>query len=355
MMFNGKWDRDATDYKALRNQWHVVARSVDVEAGKPLGVKLLGEELVLWRGSAGINAWKDYCGHRGAKLSLGCVRDGQIECPYHGWRYAESGRCVKVPAHPDQEPPSQRLVYPHRVTERFGLVWASLGNPEHDVPSFPEWEDGSFRKVYAGPYRYRANALRAVENFLDASHFPFVHANLNGDPDSPDPIEDYEVFKGPNGLETSEITVFQPYGDHRGIPVTARYNYHVFGPTTAYFRKKTGPTERFSTFLNATPADEDETVIYLIVAINFGVGLTEEQILSRQDRVFEQDRHIVESQRPYRLPLDLREEMHVRSDRLAVEYRRWLKALGEAAAGPSHPTIPIASAPAVTSKESTHA
>ncbi|MEJ2768352.1 aromatic ring-hydroxylating dioxygenase subunit alpha [Mycetohabitans sp. B46] len=331
MIYSGKWDRDALDYRALRDQWHVVARSNDVARDMPFAVRLLGEDLVLWRDHTGINAWLDYCGHRGARLSLGCVRDGEIECPYHGWRYASSGQCTKVPAHPDQTPPAQRLVRVYRVTERYGLVWVCVGQPALDVPPFPEWDDASFRKVYAGPYHYRANALRSVENFLDASHFPFVHANLNGDPNCPDKIEDYEVKMTQNGLETSEIEVFQPYGDHRGIPVNARYTYHAFRPTTAYFSKKTGVTERFCTFLNATPVDEDECVIQLIVAINFGENLSDAQILQRQDRVFEQDRHIVESQRPYRLPLDLREEMHVRSDRLAVEYRRWLRALGEAA------------------------
>jgi phenylpropionate dioxygenase-like ring-hydroxylating dioxygenase large terminal subunit len=351
MIYNGKWDRGAIDYKALLNQWHVVARSVEVKANTPFAVKLLGEELVVWRSRAGINVWKDYCGHRGAKLSLGCVRDGQIECPYHGWRYADTGQCVKIPAHPHVAPPSRRLVYPHRGVERYGLIWASLGHPEHDVPSFPEWDDESFRKVYAGPYRYRANALRTIENFFDASHFPFVHAHINGDPDHPDAIEEYEVYRTRQGLKTSEITVFQPYGDHRGIPVTARYTYHVCSPTTAYFTKKTGGTERFCTLLSTTPTDEDEAVLYLIVAINFGENLTEAQILSRQDRVFEQDRLIVESQRPYRLPLDLHQEMHVRSDRLAVEYRRWIKELGQAASVLRNETRAIATA----SEESAHA
>ncbi|CAH2773849.1 MAG: Vanillate O-demethylase oxygenase subunit (EC [uncultured Caballeronia sp.] len=354
MIYTGKWDRSGLDYRALHNQWHVVARSSEVEKQKPLPVRLLGEDLVLWRGPAGINAWKDYCGHRGARLSLGCVRDGSIECPYHGWRYADSGRCVKVPAHPDQAPPQQRLVFPHRVIEHYGLVWVSLGHPPGDIPPFPEWKDPGFRKVYAGPYRYRANALRSVENFLDASHFPFVHANLNGDPDNPDPIADYEVTKDVHGLRTSEITVFQPYGDHRGIPVTAHYTYHVFQPTTAYFTKKTGVTERFCTFLNATPVDEDETALHLIVAVNFGAELTEAQILSRQDRVFEQDRKIVESQRPHRLPLDLREEMHVRSDRLAVEYRRWVKALGESAPAFDTGVIPDQPASADPTRSATY-
>jgi phenylpropionate dioxygenase-like ring-hydroxylating dioxygenase large terminal subunit len=64
------------------------------------------------------------------------------------------------------------------------------------------------------------------------------------------------------------------------------------------------------------------------VAINFGADLTEAQIQARQDLIFGQDRRIVESQRPERIPLDLHAELHVRSDKLAVEYRKWLKELG---------------------------
>jgi len=329
MLYAGKWDREATDYKALFNQWHVVTRSTDLPEQGLLAAKLLGEELVLWRSNGKINAWKDYCGHRGAKLSLGCVKNEEIVCPYHGWRFERSGRCTRVPAHPEQATPSStRLIFRFNAVERYGFIWVCLGEPDRPLPEFPEWTDGEFRKVYAGPYRYQGNALRSVENFLDPSHFPFVHANLNGDPDNPEALADYTVTKDEHGLTTSEITVFQPYGDHRGIPVTARYTYHVFNPTTAYFSKKVGPGDRFCTFLNATPVDEDQCIIWLVVAINFGPELTEEKILYRQDIVYEQDRLIVESQRPYRLPLDLQAEMHVRSDRLAVEYRRWIQELG---------------------------
>jgi phenylpropionate dioxygenase-like ring-hydroxylating dioxygenase large terminal subunit len=331
MLYAGKWDRTGLDYLALRNQWHVVARSSDVSAMQPRATKLLGEELVLWRDdNHQVNAWKDYCGHRGAKLSLGCVKEGQIECHYHGWRYDASGKCTRVPAQPERAAPaSDRLIFKHYAAEKYDLIWASLDVPERPLPTFPEWDNDAFRKVFAGPYHYKGNALRSVENFLDASHFPFVHANLNGVPENPEPLKDYKVFESATGLSSSEISVFQPYGDHRGIPVTARYTYSVFNPTTAYFVKKTGELERFCTFLNATPTDEDECFVWLIVAINFGAELTEEKILYRQDIVFEQDRLIVESQRPARLPLDLNQEMHVRSDLLGVEYRRWIRALGE--------------------------
>ncbi|MFC0708452.1 aromatic ring-hydroxylating dioxygenase subunit alpha [Azorhizophilus paspali] len=333
MLYNGEWNREELDYQALVNQWHVVALSEDVEASKPKAVRLLGEDLVLWRDESGqVNAWKDYCGHRGPKLSLGCVKQGQLECPYHGWRFNSQGDCTLVPAHPDRSgPSSERLIFRHFAEERYGYIWVCLEQPARSLPELPQWEDDAYRKVYAGPYYYKANALRALENFIDPSHFPFVHPNLNGLPDAPEPLKKYTVSLDERGLHSSEIAVFQPYGDHRGIPVNARYNYSILNPTTAYFKKKTGQIERFCTFFNATPVDEAECIIWLIVAINFGPDLTLEQILSRQNLVFEQDRHIVESQRPARLPLDPKAEMHVNSDRMGLEYRRWLKNLGEAA------------------------
>ncbi|MEN5108048.1 aromatic ring-hydroxylating dioxygenase subunit alpha [Pseudomonas sp. TWI672] len=331
MLYDSAWNREELDYKALENQWHVVALSDEVSMGRPKAVRLLGEDLVLWRDHVSeIRAWKDYCGHRGARLSMGCVKNGEIECPYHGWRFDGEGECTRIPAHPDRRAPaSDRLIFKHFAQEKFGYIWVSLLPPERPLPDFPEWVDNSFRKVFAGPYHYQANGLRALENFIDASHFPFVHANLNGLPNAPEPIKKYLVNLDDRGIHSSEISVFQPVGDHRGVPVIARYNYSVFNPTTAYFMKKTGEVERFSTFFNVTPVDEKVCVIWLIVAINFGPELTSEQILGRQNIVFEQDRHIVEAQRPARLPLDPKAEMHVTSDRLGFEYRRWIRSLGE--------------------------
>jgi phenylpropionate dioxygenase-like ring-hydroxylating dioxygenase large terminal subunit len=74
--------------------------------------------------------------------------------------------------------------------------------------------------------------------------------------------------------------------------------------------------------------DEVNCIIRLAVAINYGPELTEADIRRRQDAVFAQDRAIVETQHPERIPLDLRAELHLRSDKMGLEYRRWLKELG---------------------------
>ncbi len=325
---------------ALLNDWHVIAFSKDVPQGKVVPATLLGEDLILWRDSSGkVHVWKDLCIHRGARLSKGWIAGDTVVCPYHGWRYDGSAKCVLVPAAPDQPPPLKARAFPHLSEERYGMIWASLGEPAHTVPTFPEWEDSAFRKFNAGPYYFKANGFRSVENFIDATHFPFVHAGLNGLEDAPDKLEDYKVFEDETGISTSEIRVYQPYGDHRQIAVNAGYVYRVFRPLVAYFSKRVeiadpakahlgGLNDRFCTFLTAQPVDEVNCIIRLCVAINFGEDLTEEDILRRQDKVFSQDKDIVETQRPERIPVDLRAEIHHRTDKFGLAYRRWLGAMG---------------------------
>ena len=316
------------DDPIVLNDWYVVAAARDLEDGGLLGAKLLGEELVLWRTNGELMAWQDRCIHRGAKLSYGFVRDGQLVCPYHGWHYDCNARCTLIPSHPDFKPPKRARASAYRATEAYGFIWVSLGSPNRDVPPFPEWLDDDFRKVIAGPYNFHANPFRTIENFLDVSHFPYVHAGLNGDPDNPDTIEPYDIFKDEDGIRSSEIMVNQPFGDHRGIPVQAGYTFNCPRPMTAYFSKNTGEGNRFCTFLTLTPLAPDDCIVWLHIAINFGEELTEEQILDRQDRVFSQDKRIVETQRPYEMPLNMREELHVPSDHYGLAYRRWLKELG---------------------------
>jgi phenylpropionate dioxygenase-like ring-hydroxylating dioxygenase large terminal subunit len=312
----------------LFDDWHVIARSADIEEGKVAGARLLGEDLVVWRSGGKAQVWLDVCVHRGTRLSMGWVDDCEIVCPYHGWRYNTEGKCTRIPAHPDQPPPAKARAATYPVREQYGFIWTCLGTPTQDLPPFPEWDDPAFRKEHAGPYPFLASGFRAVENFIDASHFPFVHAGFNGDPRNPDRLEEYTVAFDEHGLVTGPVHVRQFYGDHRGVPVDAAYTYHVFRPLTAYFSKDTGGGNRFCTFLTATPIDHAECIVWLCVAINFGDHLTVAQIRARQDLIFGQDRRIVESQRPERIPLDLHEELHVRSDKLAVEYRKWLKQLG---------------------------
>ena len=207
-------------------------------------------------------------------------------------------------------------------------VWLDMGIPRassSDVALFPQWDDEAFRKVHCGPYQMNASGPRAIENFLDVTHFPFVHNGLLGDPAFPD-VNDYEAVITPEGVVASDISVWQPDPDGTGKGARVSYTYKVLRPLTAYFIKSSqGP--RFAMYFTVTPVAERISTVWMYVAMDYS-DLSEQQIRDFQDVIIKQDIPIVESQRPELLPLDLQAELHLRSDRTAIAYRRWLKELG---------------------------
>jgi phenylpropionate dioxygenase-like ring-hydroxylating dioxygenase large terminal subunit len=314
------------DDPILLNDWHVVARSSEMEAREVRPARLLGQDLVLWRSQEGLRAWKDLCVHRGSRLSGGRVQQGCLICPYHGWNYDASGQCVRIPAHPSQSPPPRARATAYRISERYGLIWVCLGTPTREVPLFAEWDDSSFRKVCAGPYLFKAHGPRVIENFLDVGHFPFVHAGLLGDPNHTE-VSEYEVETTVDGVVARDIGVWQPDPDGTGQPAEVKYAYRVLRPLTAYFLKSDA-SRRFSIFNCVTPVEERVSVAWLIMALNYASPTSDEQLRNFQDVVSAQDIPVVESQRPELLPLDLQAELHLRSDRTAIAYRQWLTKIG---------------------------
>ncbi len=309
----------------LLNDWHVVAYAPELLEGQPRAVKLLDEDIVLWRVGDRVHAWRDLCVHRGTRLSLGSVQGETLVCAYHGWTYNGEGRCVRFPAHPTQTPPTKAQATVYQAQVKYDWVWVCLGQPERDVPSFPEWDDASFRKVHCGPYSYKASGPRAIENFLDVTHFPFVHTGLLGDPNYPE-VNDYQVEITSEGVIARDITVWQPDPDGSGQGAYVTYTYKVLRPLTAYFVKSSaGP--RFAMYFTVTPVSPEVSIAWTYVGLDYGEQ-TDEEIRAFEDKITWQDIPVVESQRPELLPLDLQAELHLRSDRTAVAYRTWLKQLG---------------------------
>jgi phenylpropionate dioxygenase-like ring-hydroxylating dioxygenase large terminal subunit len=314
------------DDPVLLNDWHVVARAAEVAPGEVRGVRLLGRDLVLWRNGDGFHAWFDLCVHRGARLSRGRVERECLICPYHGWEYNSAGACVRIPAHPDLKPPARAAAQVHHVQEKYGLVWVCLGTPEHEIGSFPEWDDAAFRKAPAGPYDVNAHGPRVLENFLDVGHFAFVHHGYLGDSQRPE-IQDYQTELTNDGVISRDIPVWQPDPDGTGKPAVVHYTYRVLRPLRATFYKDT-KGERFSMFYAVTPVDAGRSRSWAVLAMNYAPEQTPESMTEFQNIITSQDVPVVESQRPELLPLDLQAELHLRSDRTAIAYRQWLRKLG---------------------------
>jgi phenylpropionate dioxygenase-like ring-hydroxylating dioxygenase large terminal subunit len=317
----------------LLAEWLAVGWSREVGAGDRLARRVMERDLVLWRDSGNVlHCWLDLCVHRGAKLSLGTVQSGGTEgvdclvCPYHGWKYAGSGQCVAIPAHPGLVPPAKARVQVFQVKERYGVIWVCFGEAAGQMPEFAIAEDPEFRVLLAGPYRFRALGPRLIENLLDVAHLGIVHAGLLGDATRGE-VEDYEVGMGAHGPEAKEIRIWQPDPDGTGSAAFVSYHYEVLGPLTASF-VKAHDAQRFGILAQVAPVDGDFSEMRMVMALNYGQAIPDEELIAFQDRVTEQDRAIVESQRPELLPLDLQAELHLRSDRMAIAYRKWLGSIG---------------------------
>jgi len=312
----------------LAREWMVVARSEDV-TDAPVRAEVLGEEVVLWRNGAGLHAFRDLCIHRGAALSLGRVEAGQLVCPYHGWRYGGDGGCTHIPAQPaGSKVPTKARALTYACRERYGLIWVALETPVGDVPDFPEAFEPGFHTLSVGPYVLQAEPPRVIENFLDVSHLMWVHEGLLGVRDYAE-IPEHQVHRVRDTLLSDPIDIFQPDPDGRGKALTNRYVYEVLAPTTARFRK-TDPDsgEVFSMLLHATPTRAGETLAYGLLSRNYDLDASDETYVAFQNTLMAQDKRIIESQRPENLPLDLQAELHLKSDRLAIAYRRYLNELG---------------------------
>ncbi len=160
----------------LRRYWHPVGCSEYVTK-KPQRVKVLGEELVLYRGTSGEPALLQLrCAHRSLALDYGRVEGDRIRCPYHGWLYDRSGQCLEQPAEPEGSSFKEKIrLRSYRTQEFSGLVFAYMGpDPAPVLPLYDvlRMEDG-VKEVQV--QNVNANWFNHVENIVDISHLAWLH------------------------------------------------------------------------------------------------------------------------------------------------------------------------------------
>ncbi|MBU9723870.1 MULTISPECIES: aromatic ring-hydroxylating oxygenase subunit alpha [Bacillaceae] len=314
--------------QVLRNDW-IVASKIDDVKEAPLQVTILGERVVLFRNEEGIHAFKDLCIHRGAALSLGCVKDGNLVCAYHGWEYDSDGACKKIPQLPEgRQIPLKAKAIKFSTKEAYGFVWVNLNNNEPELFHYPEFSDDSYRHVLWGPQEVNANPPRIVENFLDVGHLAFIHEGFLGVQEHP-VINDYDIHWEDDRVYSDEIAIFQPDPDGSGESKDVYYTYEVNRPLSVRFTKRDPDTNnKFTILLTILPVAERKSIAYGVMSFNYENELSDEKIVEFQDMIFAQDKPIVENQKPEDLPLDLQVELSLKCDMMSIAYRKYLKKLG---------------------------
>ena len=164
----------------ILGQWYPVAKSVEVKSISPLGIEVLGEKLVLWRGDKGkVHCIKDQCPHRGAPLSFGRLHEGHISCRYHGIVVSGEGVVVSVPAVQNCAFEGQKIVRAFEVQEIYDAIFIYMPSAENaKAPClvFPKeflsdsWSGFLCTAVWKTNYRY------ALDNLADPMHGSYLHA-----------------------------------------------------------------------------------------------------------------------------------------------------------------------------------
>ncbi|WP_440976257.1 Rieske 2Fe-2S domain-containing protein [Pseudoxanthomonas winnipegensis] len=321
------------DWRLLARQWHPVANSGDV-TGAPLQAVLLDEALVVYRVHGEVVVARDVCPHRGVPLSMG-TNDGEgVVCPYHGLRFGAGGRCNRIPSSPGQAIPAKLHLATYPTVERYGLVWVCLA-PDADnpapLPVMPHWDQAGFQQINCPPFDINGFAGRQVEGFLDVAHFAWIHTGTFADPAN-QLVPDYVPVETPTGFTVDYVSNVSNYGVgfHHLAPPDYPWlrHFEVHLPFCASLTIHFPGDERLVIFNCASPVSARRTRLFVPIARNFNLDQPVEEVHAFNLRVFEEDRAMVELQKPERLPLDMTLEAHIPADRSSIAYRRGLKKMG---------------------------
>ena len=162
----------------MRRYWFPIAATLEMEKAPTKAVRLLGEDLVLYKDRSGtFGLIQESCPHRRVNLLYGIPEEQGLRCPYHGWRFDETGRCLEMPAEaPDSTFKDRVTALTYPVQELGGLIFAYMG-PE-PVPLLPRWDlfvrDDFVRDIYLTDLP--CNWLQCMENSMDPVHTEWLHS-----------------------------------------------------------------------------------------------------------------------------------------------------------------------------------
>jgi len=242
----------------LRRYWHPVGVSQQIDS-KPKRLKVLGEELMLYRGADGQVALMQLrCAHRSLALDYGRVEGNCIRCPYHGWLYDASGQCVEQPAEPEGSGFKDKVkLKSYKVQEYSGLVFGYMGPdpapllPLYDILRMDDGVKGiQIRNV-------AANFFQHVENTLDISHLTWLHGHAY--PSYGGKRVTYRWEQRPYGLDNvmdvdgindADATHFSCYG----VPLVNRFSVSPVKPGGELVRS----------MIFRVPEDDSSTRLYFV-------------------------------------------------------------------------------------------
>lgn len=330
------------------NFWYPVIRCADLGA-TPERVRILAHDFVVFRDASGAPAvLSDTCVHRGGSLGGGkCKEDGTVQCPYHGWRYDREGLCTRIPSlgiH--ARPPPRARVDAYPVEERYGIVFAFLGDlPAGERPPIlpveehgtPEWR--ATLACFDVDYHYE----RSIENGLDPAHNEYVHPThgYQGERESEYRVNELRPHRDNDWGSGFLHTFDAPPLRSRILRAVRREGGQMEAGSGTYGPNQMWTCIRFTAraalhqYMFEAPIDETRTRVFLLTERNVAFfrgallarlnGWLDRRINERNMVIARQDIEVVRHVRPLLTPSSAAGELLMPADRIIAQYREKLR------------------------------
>ncbi len=288
----------------FKDFWYIAAESKDVKGDRPFATQIMDEWIVLFRDADGkASALRDNCIHRCARLSKGTVKNGRLECPYHGWTYNGRGHVVSVPSEGQEKTGSSgRKTVSYPVTEIDHYIYVRLNRDvavEHPPFRIPEYGKKGWKTIRL-VNRFENNVTNCAENFVDIPHTVSVHPKI------------FRVAKNEKIQATvtrKEGTVFVRYlnektnlgffswflnPDKKEIVHTDAF----YMPNITSVRYQAGTHREFIITSQSVPVSEEETLVYTDLTYDYGIWnfLSGPIVRNQAQTIIDQDIEILKIQ-----------------------------------------------------------
>lgn len=285
--------------RSVKQFWYVVCESSELKQDHPHAARILDEWVVCFRGADGRpTAFRDRCLHRCGRLSRGRVRDGQLTCSYHGWRYAANGRVVSIPSEGGAEAAARKKLEADRfeTCERDGYVYVRLedGDPGDDPFPMPHYGERGWQNIRL-VHDFANDVTNCVENFIDIPHTAFVHHGIFRKEAGQRLEAQIRRTGGEVHVtyenENTNLGSFSWFLNPKQEPVHHTDSFFMPNITHVAYRVGSGARVKYLITSQSVPMTDDSTRVYTDITYRFGrLSLLARPIARRQARaVIRQD------------------------------------------------------------------
>ena len=282
----------------LSRAWYIVARKQQLK--RPISFTLNNVPLAIFRSRGGVTAVLDRCPHRGAPLSCGTVKDGLLQCAYHGWQFDHRGQCRNVPALATFRAGQAHQVPIRPAVEQQGFIWvcSEPTPPPYGPPIFPRLGHPDYTH-FVEEAEIPSDLVSTAENILDVPHTAFLHGGWFRK--EPHHLVNAEVTRTRNSVEVEFIGEKPPGGllgqllVQKGQKFLHKDRFKL--PSIAEVEYQLGETHHLIISSALTPISEERTKLFSVASIKLSktVPLVLNLAQKAARRVLQQDVAILRS------------------------------------------------------------